>query len=248
MRATRGSLSGYSLQLCAPCRKDWLSVRKEALVSLADAARRAPVTQPPHRHSADPGLVLVRGPDRPGLQDERKGWIMSVRLTDAQLVMMTAAAQRKDRCLSAPETMKGAALSKVSAKFMKLGLVREIRAKHGSPVWRRDDARQGYALKLTAAGLKAIAVDEGSDGAIEPSKATQPQAKNAATGRSRRTRKMAAPREGSKLAQVIELLQRADGATIPLDFGDRMVAAYDAGGAYRATQTRICRGPQTDRH
>jgi hypothetical protein len=32
---------------------------------------------------------------------------MSVKLTDAQLVMMSAAAQRKDCCLSAPSTIKG---------------------------------------------------------------------------------------------------------------------------------------------
>jgi hypothetical protein len=35
---------------------------------------------------------------------------MSVKLTDAQLVMMSAGAQRKDRCLSAPATIKGAFL------------------------------------------------------------------------------------------------------------------------------------------
>jgi hypothetical protein len=70
--------------------------------------------------------------------------------------------------LSAPATIKGAALSKVRAKLVKLGLAREIEAKSGAPIWRRDDAGQGYALKLTAAGLKAIAVDEGSTDAIEP--------------------------------------------------------------------------------
>ena len=37
---------------------------------------------------------------------------MSVKLTDLQLVMMSAAAQREDRCLTAPETMKGAVVSK----------------------------------------------------------------------------------------------------------------------------------------
>src|ERR1700733_1200061 len=74
--------------------------------------------------------------------------------------MMSAAAHRKDRCLSAPETIKGAALSKVTAKLTKLGLVREIEAKPGAPIWRRDDAGRGCALKLTAAGLKAIAVDD----------------------------------------------------------------------------------------
>jgi hypothetical protein len=163
---------------------------------------------------ADPGLVLVRGPDRPDLWDETKGWIMSVKLTDAQLVMMSAAAQRKDRCLSAPATIKGAALSKVSAKLAKLGLVREIEAKPGAPIWRRDDAGEGYALKLTAAGLKAIALDEGSQDTMEPSEAPQPQAKNVASPDEGGDPARVAPRDGSKLALVIELLRRADGATI----------------------------------
>jgi hypothetical protein len=93
MEATRSSLSGHSLQLRALCRKHWLFVRKEALVSLSDGAASARDPTAPSAF-ADPGLVLVRGPDRPDLQDERKGWIMSVKLTDAQLVMMSAAAQR----------------------------------------------------------------------------------------------------------------------------------------------------------
>ena len=136
---------------------------------------------------------------------------MSVELTDAQLVMMSAAAQRKDRCLSAPATIKGAALSKVSAKLARLGLAREIEAKPGAPIWRRDDAGQGYALKLTAAGLNAIAVDEGSQDVIEP----QPQAKNGdSPDEGGHPARAAAPRDGSKLALVIELLRRADGATI----------------------------------
>jgi hypothetical protein len=101
---------------------------------------------------------------------------MSVKLTEAQLVMMSAAAQRKDRCLSAPTTVRGAALGKLNAKLVELGLAREIEAKPGAPIWRRDDAGQGYALKLTAAGLKAIAVGEGSRDTIEPNEAPQPQA------------------------------------------------------------------------
>jgi len=140
---------------------------------------------------------------------------MSVKLTDAQLVMMGAALQRKDRCLSAPATIKGAALSKVTAKLTKLGLAREIGAKPGTPIWRRDDAGQGYALKLTAAGLKATAGEEGSQDTMEPSEAPQPQAKNVASpDEGGHPARAAAPRDGSKLAQVIELLRRADGATI----------------------------------
>jgi Protein of unknown function (DUF3489) len=141
---------------------------------------------------------------------------MSVKLTDAELVMMSAATERKDRCLSAPVTIKGAALSKVSVRLVKLGLVREIGAKPGAPIWRRDDAGQGYALKLTAAGLKAIAVDEGSQDATEHGEAApQPQAKNGVSPDEGGHRaRVAAPRDGSKLALVIEHLQRADGATI----------------------------------
>jgi Protein of unknown function (DUF3489) len=139
---------------------------------------------------------------------------MSVKLTDAQLVMMSAAAQRKDRCLSAPATIKGAALGKVSAKLAKLGLAREIEAKPGAPIWRRDDAGQGYTLKLTAAGLKAIAVDEGSQDAIEHGEAPQPQTRDDASPDKGGHPARVTPRDGSKLALVIELLQRADGATI----------------------------------
>ena len=124
------------------------------------------------------------------------------KLTDAQLVMMGAAAQREDRCLAAPETMKGAAVSKVGAKLVKLGFARETHAKPGTPLWRRDETGRSFALKLTAAGLKAIAVDEGPQDAIEPGEASQPQllpeAKNGVSlddaGRRAPT---AAPRDGS---------------------------------------------------
>ena len=141
---------------------------------------------------------------------------MSVKLTDAQLVMMSAAAQREDRCLAAPETMKGAVVSKAGAKLVKLGFAREIHAKPGTPLWRRDETGRSFALKLTAAGLKAIAVDEGpQDEPGEASPQLLPEAKNGVTlddvGRHAPT---AAPRDGSKLALMIDLLRRADGATI----------------------------------
>ena len=65
---------------------------------------------------------------------------MSVKLSDPQLVTLSAAAQREDLCLTAPDKMKGAALTKVSERLIKLGLVRKVRAKAGTPVWRQGDA------------------------------------------------------------------------------------------------------------
>ena len=68
---------------------------------------------------------------------------------------------------------------------------------------------------LTAAGLKAIAVDEGSPDAIESGEASQPQAKNGVgPDEGGHPARVAGPREGSKLALVIDLLRRADGVTI----------------------------------
>jgi hypothetical protein len=125
---------------------------------------------------------------------------MTVKLTDAQLVMLSAASQHGELCLTAPVKMKGAILNKVGEKLLKLGLVREVRAKTGMPVWRRDGAGQSHALKLNAAGLKAIAIVDGT-------KAPAP----AVVGEHAKTH---APRDGSKLARVIDLLQRSDGATI----------------------------------
>jgi hypothetical protein len=143
---------------------------------------------------------------------------MSVKLTDAQLVMLSAAAQREDRCLTVPERLKGAILTKVREKLVKLGLVREARAKPGMPIWRRDDTGQSYALKLTAAGSKVIAVGDGLEEAI--AEAPQQQSKPAATDASgpdivgERARSLT-PRAGSKLARLIDLLQRSEGATVP---------------------------------
>ena len=89
---------------------------------------------------------------------------MSIKLTDTQLLMLSAAARRNDRCLVAASNVKAAAAQKIAGKLIASGLVKEIKAKPGAPVWRRDDeAGQSYALKLTAVGAKAIAIDESAE-------------------------------------------------------------------------------------
>ena len=86
---------------------------------------------------------------------------MSIKLTDTQLLMLSAAAQRNDRYLVAAPNLKVAAAQKIASKLIGAGLVKEVRAKAGAPVWRRDDdAGLSYALRLAAAGVKAIAIDE----------------------------------------------------------------------------------------
>src|SRR5450631_966548 len=93
---------------------------------------------------------------------------MSIKLTDTQLIAMSAAARRQDRCLVMPEKLKGLAARKFGDKLVALGFAKEIRARTGIPAWRRnEETEQGYSLKLTAAGLKAVAVEEKEEGETE---------------------------------------------------------------------------------
>jgi hypothetical protein len=155
---------------------------------------------------------------------------MSIKLTDTQLIMLNAAAQRNDRYLVAAPNLKVAAAQKIASKLIGAGLVREIRAKAGAPVWRRDeDAGLSYALRLTVAGAKAIAIDESlepglvdDDGDlrenIAPARSSSEEhsAPDPSSAGENRTafRRSSSPRGGTKLAQVVELLQQDRGASI----------------------------------
>ena len=145
---------------------------------------------------------------------------MSIKLTDTQLLILSAAAQREDRCIAAPPSLKGAAAKKIAAKLVAAGLAQEIKAKSGAHVWRQDDATgRAYSLQWTAAGLKAIAVDEAEAAEAASEILPTPPGEgrkdlDPAVGSGAPPTAIAAPREGSKLAQVIGLLRREGGATI----------------------------------
>jgi Protein of unknown function (DUF3489) len=156
---------------------------------------------------------------------------MSIKLTDTQIVMLSAAAQRDDRCLLAPRNLKGGAAQKVATKLIDAGLAKEIKAKPEAPVWRQDEQTGlSFALKLTAAGVRAtadapgVALDETSEG-------TDPRVQVTTTGSQvveatadvpAAAPSLSAPRGGTKLARVLELLQRDCGATL-----EELIAATD---------------------
>ena len=64
---------------------------------------------------------------------------MSIKLNDRQLVLLSAASQRDDHCLVRPAGPKRAQAQRAVAKLLEAGLLKEIRAKAGAPIWRRDD-------------------------------------------------------------------------------------------------------------
>lgn len=119
-------------------------------------------------------------------------------LSDMELVLLSAAAQRKDRCFVLAEPPKRAASRKAGARLLKRGFAQEIKARRGAPVWREED-EAGFTLRATVAGLKAIVVED------DESSAEAVGAPVSLVG---------APRPGSKLASVINMLQGEGGATV----------------------------------
>jgi hypothetical protein len=141
-------------------RKDWRSVRKGACVWIfrrrEGAARQT--LSPGDR--ADPGLASVRGPDWLGPNRRREGCI-HVHQTYRYAVRSAGRRSPAQGSLVATPTLKGATAQKVASKLISAGFVKEVKAKASNPIWRRDEeSGASYALKLTAAGAKAIAVDD----------------------------------------------------------------------------------------
>jgi hypothetical protein len=84
-----------------------------------------------------------------------------MKLTDTQLVLLSAAAQREDGTFEIGPKLKGSAAQKVLGKLLSEHLVEEIPAQGTLPVWRRDDSEGALALRTTEHGLAAIGPSEG---------------------------------------------------------------------------------------
>jgi hypothetical protein len=154
-----------------------------------------------------------------------------MKLTDTQLVLLSAASQRGDRAIELQANLKGGAAHKVVAKLLTEGLVEEISARGSLPVWRRDDTEGTLALRITKRGLNAIQVeDTPTSEASAPEKTrrtrkktrlprprtrvrTPVRSKKARKGRGKR--KECRPRTGSKQATVLAMLSSRKGTTIP---------------------------------
>jgi hypothetical protein len=164
------------------------------------------------------------------------------RLTDTQLIILSAASQRDDRGVELPANVKGEAARKVVDKLIRAGLLEEVRASGSLPVWRRDDDSGPMALRITKTGLEAIDVEDEATAApeetnVRPAPARsegEPPASKAAAVRkrisvaaqksarkkhrpSKAKTKAGSPRDsrpGSKQARVLAMLGRPEGATI----------------------------------
>ncbi len=139
-----------------------------------------------------------------------------MKLSDTQLVILTAASQRDDRlALPLPERLKGGAATKVVASLIAKGLVEEVDAKLGDPIWRKTGDAHSVTLVVTDAALAALGIEADAN----PAEAGRLAAMVEANAKARKQRE---PRKDSKQAQLIAMLRRAKGAAI-----DEIVEALD---------------------
>jgi len=161
------------------------------------------------------------------------------RLTDTQLIILSAASQRDDRGVELPANAKGEAAGRVVDKLIRAGLLEEVGASGSLPIWRRDDSGGAMALRITKTGLAAIdAADEAAPQETSVRSASTreiatpaPEAiasrkrisvaarKSAGTrhGPGKAKTKTGSRREsrpGSKQARVLAMLGRPEGTTI----------------------------------
>jgi hypothetical protein len=146
-----------------------------------------------------------------------------LQLSDSQLVVLTAACQRPDRCVF-PVTarLKGNAAGNVLKSLLNKGLIKEVRAKRDDTVWRHDEERGRMTLVATKAAFAALGIDAQETPAEDETESApydtedageEPKAQRKAKSRASRT---AVPRtcDGSKQAQLIAMLRRAKGASV----------------------------------
>src|SRR5688572_21719098 len=85
------------------------------------------------------------------------------KLTDLQLLILSKASQRDDHAIELPPHLKGGAAGKVVKKLIDGDLAKEVAAKHGMPVWRRDDESRSFALIITHAAFEALGIEPDAD-------------------------------------------------------------------------------------
>jgi Protein of unknown function (DUF3489) len=138
-----------------------------------------------------------------------------IKLSDTQLVVLSAACQRPDRSIYPLTTrLPGGAAAKVLGNLLNKNLLKEVPARHRDTLWREDKKRGRLTLRATPAALKALGIEETPASAEAVSSTEGKRASAGARKEGNSKRKTHARRANSKQAKLIEMLKRPEGASI----------------------------------
>jgi len=134
----------------------------------------------------------------------------TIKLNDLHLVLLCAAAQRKNgSLLPAPKSVASqeARIRKAIPSLIRQGLVEETPVTNAKVAWREEDGTH-ISLVITETGREAIGAGDAHEAAAAPASAIVPDDVMPASS-------AASPSPPvSKIAQVIALLTRTEGATL----------------------------------
>ena len=146
------------------------------------------------------------------------------KLTETQTLILSRASQQADRiALPLPDRLRGGAANKVIVPLIQKGFLDEVEAdiRNGEPTWRKTGDGHGTTLVITDAGLEALGIEADSapqsrdEADVSPSGGNHSDAATDAPV-------CRAPRAGTKLATLVEMLRSDGGATC-----DELAAALE---------------------
>ena len=148
-------------------------------------------------------------------------------LSDTQLVILSAACQRSALSVYPLATkLPGAAATKVLNSLLGKGLIEEVEAGRDDTIWREDEQRGRLTLRASETAFTALGIepettpasgDTGATGRDEPDSAAIPATDNETAPTAPSAPDSPHPRktrEGTKQAQLIDMLRRPEGANI----------------------------------
>lgn len=131
------------------------------------------------------------------------------KLTDTQLMILSAASQRRDFSVyPLPKSVKDADGAKHLKKLLSLQMIEETEAVGGAPVWREHEDGYNLTLALADEGFKALGLAREIE---QETKKKPPASKKPA---SEDKKKAGSIGRNTKQAKMIALLQRSKGTTI----------------------------------
>ena len=146
------------------------------------------------------------------------------KLSDTQLVILSAACQRPDFSVYPLATkLPGAAATKVLTSLLGKGFIAEVEAERDDTVWREDEERGRLTLRATKAAFATLGIepdttphngDTGTTGREEAERPSTPATGDEAAPKEPESPRPRRTREGTKQAQLIDMLRRPEGATI----------------------------------
>ena len=135
----------------------------------------------------------------------------AIKLTDSQLVLLSAASRRDDQLLARPKYLRRDALD----KLIDASLIEPVIVTATDPAWHEDDGNVRHGYRITAAGLQAIGIEPESPDEAPPSGTfSHPEGSRGDDAAGVRDKIVITLRAGSKRALVLSLLQQEQGASL----------------------------------